>query len=115
MIVPIASAAAPPPGRGDVGSLLLWLGVLIGVVVLLGLIVLVVRRRALAAERDAQSDRLLMESLRELRASGRMTEDEYAAARRTMAARISGRTLTPKPGAAPPPRHTEAPERDPHG
>lgn len=115
MIVPLASAAAPTPGRGDVGSLLLWLGVLIGVVVLLGLVVLVVRRRALAAERDAQSDRLLMESLRELRASGRMTEEEYAAARRTMAARIAGQTRTPKPGAAMPPRHAEAPERDPHG
>ncbi|MDX2131013.1 MAG: hypothetical protein SFY69_03040 [Planctomycetota bacterium] len=105
----LTSAATPPAPRAEgVGPLLLWLGVLIGVVVVLGLVVVIIRRRTLASDRSNQAERTLMEGLRELRDSGKMTEEEYAAARRSMAARMAGK---PRPTT----RGDDRPERDAHG
>lgn len=83
------AARARPPGRGDVGPVLLWLGVLIGLAIIGGVVMMLVRRRVLA--RDQESQEGLMESLRKMRDSGVMSRDEYDAARRSIATKLATR------------------------
>jgi hypothetical protein len=73
---------------------------LIGLVLLLGLVVMVIRNRTLGERSsDAAPDSLLTD-LRRLRDDGRLSEAEYGRYRANIAARIAGRPL-PHPNMPP--------------
>lgn len=72
--------------------LLMVIGGLIVAVIALGIVMLVVRRRLFAKDSAMSGDQSIMEQLRSMHKRGDLTEEEYDAARRTMAAKIAKRT-----------------------
>jgi hypothetical protein len=89
-------AAGPKAGSsGDTTRVLLWVGVLIGLTMIGGLLVMWVRRRILT--NDTAGNDGLMESLRKLRDSGAISPQEYDATRKAMARRVAGDLANPKP------------------
>lgn len=70
-------------------------GLLIGAAVVLGLVILLVRRKMLGSESSSAEQAGLMDQLRHLRDSGEITPEEFDAARRSMVARMT--RDTPKP------------------
>jgi hypothetical protein len=69
-------------------SAVLWVGVLIVVAVVGGLAILYIRRRVLAEASDADAQGGLMESLRAMRDSGEISQQEFDAARSSMLRRV---------------------------
>lgn len=68
---------------------LLWLGGLIVVVVVAGLVVLKVRSMILARESGAANQEGLLIGLRRMRERGEISQEEYDTARKSMAARAA--------------------------
>lgn len=85
------------------GQVLAWVAILIVAVVVLGLAVLVLRRKLLSRDDAGMNPTTLMESLRQMRDSGEMSSQEYDAVRKKLAGKVANR---PSPN-----RSTEAPER----
>lgn len=79
---------------------LVWVGASIAVVVLATLCILAYRRRILGpSQSEIQTG--LLDELREMRNRGDITEEEFNATKRAMAARAAGKPLPPpepKPG-----------------
>jgi len=73
----------------DTGDVVVWVGVLLAVVIVGGIVLMVLRRRMLSADAADQGGGF-MDTLREMRNSGQMSQEEYDAARKTMAARLAG-------------------------
>ena len=76
-----------PSSSNPVGEAWLWIGVLIVVTVVGGLGLMWYRRSLLAAS-QAETSEGFMESIRRLRASGEMSEEEFQAVRRNLIASI---------------------------
>jgi hypothetical protein len=90
-------AQAQPAGHRDTSVVVTWVVVLIGVIMVGGLVLMWMRRKIFAAEAAEQQASGLMESLRKMRDSGQMSQEEYDATRKAMATRIAGGS----PAAAP--------------
>lgn len=78
-------------GASGLGPALLWLGALIVVVVVAGLVILAIRRRTLGGN-DGASPASLMEEMRRLRDSGQMTPEEFEATKRKLVERARAQT-----------------------
>ena len=92
MFLLLAQAAAQPrSGSGTVPSnqVLLYVGLLLLVLLAGAVTVFLLRRKLLGSESSVDTTTGLMESMRQLRDSGQMTQAEYDAARKTMAQRVS--------------------------
>jgi Zn-dependent protease with chaperone function len=74
---------------GDASAVVAWIAVLIGVVLAGGLVMMWLRRRIFMADASAHQAGGLMESLRKMRESGQMSQEEYDATRKAMAARLA--------------------------
>ncbi len=85
----LAPLLAQQPARsGDATSqVVLWAGIFLAMLIVGAVLVLLMRRTLFAKENGSEAASGLMESMRKLRAEGKMTEDEYQAARRAMTTR----------------------------
>ena len=88
--------AAATRGATDV---LLWSGGLIVLVIGLGLVILALRR-AMLSKQGGMAEAGLFDSLREMRDSGAISQQEYDAARKNMVSRAAGKVGLPS-GAVP--------------
>lgn len=91
-----------PLAQIEMGPLFMWLGILIGLAMVMAVIGLALRRRLLSAENPVEGQRRLLDDLRAMRDRGELTPEEYDAARKSMAAAIAGRrdpntTMRPAP------------------
>ena len=68
---------------------LIWVGVLIACAMVGGMLVVVLRRKMLDRQSEADSHRSLMEHLRDAHARAEMTDAEYEQARKSIASRVS--------------------------
>ncbi len=97
--------AQPAQPKADILPVVFWLGILIVVTVVGGLVVLAIRKRILAKSTSAGDEASLMDSLRALRDRGEMSNEEFEATRRAMIERmrsnLAAQGQTPKPGAPP--------------
>ncbi len=91
----------------SVTPVLLWVSALILLVLALGLIILFMRRRLLSKD-AGEADAGLMDELRSLRDQGRISPEEYDAARKRMVAGFAGRK-SPLPAAKPAPAPAPSP------
>ncbi len=66
-------------------SLLLWVAILVGVVMLLSAAIMVLRRKMLAGEDAAAGNAGLLAQLRAMHDEGRLSDDEFAAAKARLA------------------------------
>lgn len=80
--------AQSAPTKGDILPVMGWLGLLIVVTVVGGLVVLALRKRMLAKASPAADEASLMDSLRAMRDRGEMTSEEFEATRRAMIERM---------------------------
>lgn len=83
-----AAAQGGTPASPAAG--LIAVGLLIGLVMILGLVILAVRKRMLRDDTDDRTGATLMDELREALREGRMTQEEFDAAKRVMVARLRG-------------------------
>ena len=83
------SGQGSPQRGGDASAIVVWVVVLIGVIIVGGMLVFVLRRRILAADAAGDHGAGLMDSLRKMRDSGQMSQEEYDATRKAMVARLS--------------------------
>ncbi len=83
-------------GTGSTVSLLVWAGVLVGVVMVLSAALMVVRKKMLSREADegAAGESGLLAQLRAMHDQGKLSNDEYAAAKRRLAG-VSREPRTP--------------------
>jgi hypothetical protein len=84
--------AAVPPGKADPASVLIWVMVFIAVVIGMGLLIMLLRRKLLRPADDSDDGGLLA-SLRKARDRGTMSHEEYDQAKRVLAARAKDRML----------------------
>ena len=91
----LLAQGASSRGGGVPTALLLWIGVLIVVVVVGGLVLVHVQKRMLRPPSAGPGDAGIMEELRRMRDTGAMTPEEFEATRKAMA-----RKLAPSAGAA---------------
>lgn len=87
-VVPRTTNDRGVPSSSAVGEAWLWVGVLIVVTVLGGLGLMWYRRRVLASA-NTEGVEGFMESMRRMRASGEMSEEEFQAVRRNLVAGMS--------------------------
>lgn len=86
----LAQAERPSSrGSGVPVDLLIWIGVLIVVVVVGGLVLVHVQKRMLKPPSAGPGAAGIMEELRRMRDSGAMTDEEYEATRKTMARKLA--------------------------
>jgi len=109
----LAQAGGSPakPKGGEPAQVVIWVGILIVAIIALWVIVQLVRKRMLGAS-DAAASESLFADLRRMRAAGEMSDAEYEAARKALAARIAGKKdVVPKPetGTAKPRPRTDPP------
>ena len=94
-------ASRAPQSWADVlPGILLGIGALVATIVLVAIVLTVMRRRVLAAERAA-SDAGVFEQLRALHARGELSDEEFETARRKLIARLRGEAPSepaPAPG-----------------
>ena len=83
-------AQAQPAAHHDTSAVVTWVVVLIAVIMVGGIVLMWMRRRIFAADTAEQAAGGLMESLRKMRDSGQMSQEEYDATRKAMATRIAG-------------------------
>ncbi len=81
--------------QGDVMEIWLWIGVLMAAVILGGLLVVIIRKRA----RDSGSERpalgLSLSDLRQMKAEGRLTEAEFERAKAMVIGELGGKVDRP--------------------
>jgi uncharacterized membrane protein len=83
-------------GGGDVGQLLMWVGILI-VAVVIGTIVLLIIRRHMGANRsDETAAYSTMEQMRTMVDRGEMSQQEFEQVRKAMAERIRRSQAAPE-------------------
>lgn len=80
--------------KGDLGEYLLWVGAAIACIIVATLVILWYRRRILGPAGSSENASLLDE-LREMKAKGEISEEEFAATKHAMAARAAGQPRTP--------------------
>ncbi len=86
---------------------LMWLGALIVVVMIAGLVILKIRESMLARESGRGNDEGLLSGLRRMRDLGEISPEQYDVARKSMAARAATgagaalRPVQPRPAAGP--------------
>lgn len=85
----LASAGTASSRPGVRTDLLLWIGVLIVVVVIGGLVLVHMQKRLLKPPASGPGAAGLMEDLRRMRDTGAMTHEEYDAARKAMARKLA--------------------------
>lgn len=76
-------------------NLVLAIAALIAAVMLLGLFIMVFRKRLLARDSDADAGRSFMEDLRRMRDRGEITQTEFDATRRRIIERARQRSQAP--------------------
>ncbi|CAG0955012.1 hypothetical protein PHYC_00414 [Phycisphaerales bacterium] len=101
----------------DPTRLLLWLGIFIVAVVILGVAIMMVRRRVLGSDMSRETEQGFLDELRQMRDSGKMTKEEYDLARKSLTARLAGKgqPKVAKPSTRPPPPPPGLREDDAHG
>ncbi len=92
----------PTLAFGAVGSVMMWLGVLLAAVLVGGFGLLIIRRRLLDAGIDAGQSGFDLRSLRQMRDRGEISDDEYEVARAGIIGAVSGN----RSGASPSPVRT---------
>ncbi len=107
---PIRPAAAGTSTNVDV---LIWVGALIAAVLVLGMVILLLRKRLFIKDGDDAGG--MLSDLRRMHKSGELTTEEYDAARRALTFRVAGRADAPR--AVPPPgqRPSSAAQATPAG
>lgn len=105
---------SPLPSTGAASSVdvLIWVGALILAVLLLGIVILLLRKRLFAREADDASG--MLSELRRLHKSGELSTQEYDAARKALTVRVAGRASAPQPG-KPERTHSDTPRPAPDG
>lgn len=98
-----AFAALPPPAGSAEGlsRILIPIGGLIVLAVVGGMGVMAVRRRLLSKDSAATDQGGLLDDLRRMRDTGQISAEEFDAARKSIAAKLSGKPLRagpPDPG-----------------
>ncbi|MBL0926132.1 MAG: SHOCT domain-containing protein [Phycisphaerales bacterium] len=81
VLLGLVAQQAASARRPDVGPVLLWLAVLLGLVLAAGLAVLYLRTRLLGKDAGPGAGGLTLGELRKLRDAGRITEEEFGRAR----------------------------------
>ena len=84
------AAIGQSAGSAALPRLLLSLGLMIAALVVLGIVLVALRRRLLTPQRDQPTG--MFEDLRRMLREGRITQEEYDAVRRRVASRIAGRS-----------------------
>ncbi|MBX3404684.1 MAG: SHOCT domain-containing protein [Phycisphaeraceae bacterium] len=100
----------PPPGAATSTStdVVIWVGVLIVAVLLLGALILLVRKRMLAKDKHGADN--WIGDLRQMHKRGELSTEEYESARRALTAKFAANTgsnaatPTPRPTRPPAPR-----------
>lgn len=100
----------PPPGAASSTSadVVIWVGVLIVAVLLLGALILLVRKRMLAKDKHGADN--WIGDLRQMHKRGELSTEEYESARRALTAKFAAgaganaATPTPRPTRPPAPR-----------
>ncbi len=96
-----AIAPVAPQSAHSAGEIILWLGALL-VLIALGATAIFLMRRSLRRPEDSPPEGFTLQQLRDLRASGALTEDEYQRARAAVIGRHSTRgPEEPKTGPVP--------------
>lgn len=90
----ILGQTAPASG-GDTGRLLMWVGILIVVVMVGTVVLLMVRKRMMAADAQDRAGFSTMEEMRAMVARGEMTKEEYEQVRKAMIDKIRQNTGDP--------------------
>lgn len=93
----LAIAQTQPPDTRTT-HLVLAIAALIAAVMLLGLIIMVMRKRLLARDNAADAGRSFMEDLRRMRDRGEITQDEFDSTRRRIIERARRRPEPPPKG-----------------
>lgn len=83
----LAQGQPKPVDQQAVISVVVWVGVLIGVVVVAGLIVMAMRRRLQRDDRVGSAG--LFEDMRRLHAEGKLSDEEFARVKERMSRRMS--------------------------
>lgn len=94
----LATLAADPGGSGSLTRVMVWLGVLIVVTIVGGLVAMAVRRRLLGPDSRTDPRVGMLDELQRMRDRGEMTEDEYERTRRAIAERAAGKRSERPPG-----------------
>lgn len=104
----IPGQVSPLPNTGAASSVdvIIWVGALILAVLLLGIVILLLRKRLFA--RDADDASGMLSELRRMHKSGELSTQEYDAARKALTVRVAGRTSAPQPA------KPERQQPDPH-
>ncbi len=86
----------PKPNSGASTSVdvLVWVGALIVAVLILGIAILLIRKRLLA--KDAEQVSSMLGELRRMHKSGELTTAEYDAARKALTINVANRIVPPK-------------------
>ena len=74
----------PTLGAADTSRIVFWVALLIGVVLVGSIAVFIVRRKLLSKDVSTGDDLGVLDSLRAMRDSGTMSDEEYAAARKAI-------------------------------
>ena len=97
MLDAMIAAARPPTDPGELASQVLpWLGFLV-VVVLVGGVVIWLVRRSMGAASAAVEAGFTLQDLRDLHASGELSDEEFEGARAAMIGRLRRSELAPGP------------------
>ncbi len=77
--------------RGNIGEVWVWVTVLLVVVVLGGLLVVMVRKRAHGDDSDRPALGLSLADLRQMKADGRLSEEEFERAKAMVIGQLGGK------------------------
>jgi len=110
----IPGQVAPLPNTGAASSVdvIIWVGALILAVLVLGIVILLLRKSLFA--RDADDASGMLSELRRMHKSGELSTQEYDAARKALTVRVAGRTSPANPSETQTKR-TEPPRPAPGG
>jgi hypothetical protein len=86
-VIVLQQNGAPAPGAGAAVEILFWLGMLTAAAVAIVVVALLVRRRFMAANAAEDTPGFLLSDLRKMHAEGRLTDEEFAAAKAGLVAR----------------------------
>lgn len=77
-----------------VGQIVLWVGVMVGALVVLAVVLMALRRRLLAPARAPEAG--MFDHLRRMRQEGSITPEEYDAIRQRIVSRLAGNVSPPR-------------------